>query len=210
MRRVLLVLLGAVLVLAGCGGGSGDKVRRLSSVPVPSTAVSPSSISPPASADDLGRLIITSVPENFKRQDDKSSDAGAFDIDRAAKDDGQPDAKAILEGAGFLRSFKRVWLDGGNNQVIVFVYQFSAASGAAAYRTHVEQILQKNASSPTPFPVTGVPGASGVGQSVGNAESATITATTGPFLLLVACQAAKSDGLTSLAITVARAQYARL
>jgi hypothetical protein len=209
MRRLLVVLLGCALVLAGCAQG-GTKTRTLSSLPVPSTTVSPATVVAPTSDADLEKLMITDVPEGFKKQDDKSSSAGAFDLARAAKDDGQPEAAAILQSAGFVRSYKRVWLDSGNNQVIVFVYQFHDASGAAAYRMHVTDILKQNASDPLPFTVVGIPGADGVRQSVSNADAVTVTAATGPFLLLVACQAAKSDALPSLATTVARAQYARL
>jgi hypothetical protein len=87
-----------------------------------------------------------------------------------AVDGGAPvDAKALgadgLESLGFRRGWSRTWRTGGKDRVDSFVLEFAGESGARSYAQGIGRVARLLV-KPEPFTVTGVPGSSGLADTV--------------------------------------------
>jgi hypothetical protein len=116
--RLLLGLL--LLVPAGCGSRG----------PAPAVAATPSS------AQQLERLVVSSVPSGLPRMPDASlrPPAGAksaWDVAGYAGDPGRE--QKVLAGYGYRFGWERFWGRGDGSQTSVFLDQFQRASGARRY-----------------------------------------------------------------------------
>jgi hypothetical protein len=112
-----------------------------------------------STAGSLEDLLITSVPEGFVQIDDDVADTGPSDLAKAVRDDGGPDAEAVLTDAGFVGGYQRSWqTEDASGLIIVFLYQFSDASGASSYG---DRMIETFDNDPTfeavPFDVDGIP-----------------------------------------------------
>jgi len=110
--------------------------------------VTSTSTSTPCSVDDgtaaaLEPMLTDSVPAGYELAPDAAEDTGPTDLDLAGFFVGGPDERAVLSGLGYRRGYRRLWYppDGGGNDLIVHLYEFCDAEGAAAYVRHTRERL---------------------------------------------------------------------
>ncbi|HYH49294.1 MAG TPA: hypothetical protein VEG38_07075, partial [Acidimicrobiia bacterium] len=125
-RRVGLVGLG--ILLAGgvaCGGDNGDgkPVEAAAKIVTTTTAAAPATTTSTAPAlaanfDDLSRLLLTTVPAEYKIQPNDVGDTGPSDLEKAVRDDGGDDARAVLTRNGFVRGYQRYWSKSDDEEVV--------------------------------------------------------------------------------------------
>lgn len=88
---------------------------------------------------------------------------------RPVGDGAAVDAKALgadgLTSLGFRRGWSRTWRTADKDRVDSFVLEFAAESGARSYAQGIGRIAQLLV-EPEPFTVTGVPGSSGLADTV--------------------------------------------
>ena len=122
-------------------------------------------------AGPLEALLITLLPAEYAQIDDSEADTGPSDLAKAVSDDGGADAEAVLTAAGFVNGYQRSWqTDDQSSLIIVFLYQFSKADGAASYADRTLDTFDTDAVlKAVPFKVDGIPGASG--RSLTNLEA---------------------------------------
>ena len=82
----------------------------------------------PATGLLAGRLV-TDVPPGYLRQVDSVGDTGPSDLEKAVRDDGEPDARSVLVADGFVAGYQRLWAKGDDAKIIDFVYEFRARWG---------------------------------------------------------------------------------
>ncbi len=90
----------------------------------------------PASADELGALIVTEVPSGLPRLPDDELDAarGCQDVeDVAGYADDPARERAVLEDYGYRHGWERFWGTEAGPVTGVFVDQFEHRAGAGAY-----------------------------------------------------------------------------
>jgi hypothetical protein len=216
----------AVLV-AGCGGGSSKAAVVITTTSaVGPTSASPTttlgvttvpvvaSTSPVTSAavpDPLEPLLITAVPAGYVQQADSVGDTGPSDLAKAISDDGNADAQTVLTKDGFVHGYQRLWQNAGQNQIVLFLYQFSAAAGATSYAERsVSQVTSDPSVKTTSFSVPGVPTAVGLEATDSNGSGAVVVFDKGVYLVQIAVNGATPTGLAALAQQVAADQYKRL
>ena len=114
----------AVVALGGC---TSSVAGRATAAPVTAT---------PDAVDDLGALIVTSVPSGLPRLADSDLEppAGAKTVDDVATYADDPDReRGVLEDYGYLHGWERFWGTEGGPVTSVFVDQFEHRAGAGAY-----------------------------------------------------------------------------
>lgn len=91
----------------------------------------------------LEPLLTDNLPAGYERAPDAAEDTGPTGLRLAAFFVGGPDEKAVLSGLGYRRGYQRLWYppDGGGNDLIVHLYEFCDAKGAAAYLRHTRERL---------------------------------------------------------------------
>ena len=90
----------------------------------------------PASAEELGELVVTAVPSGLPRLPDDELDppAGPKDVhDVAAYADDPAREREVLEDYGYRFGWERFWGEGPTSMTGVFVDQFETRAGAGAY-----------------------------------------------------------------------------
>jgi hypothetical protein len=133
VRSRLVPLVGAALVLltgtgctsAGDRGGDG----------APGAARTPAGPARPASAADLERLLLTTVPSGMPRVPDAElrPAAGRKTVDDLASYAPDPARqRTVLEDYGYRWGWERFWRS-GTSLTSVFLDQFGKADGAASY-----------------------------------------------------------------------------
>ena len=130
---VLLAVLSFLPAAAACA-------RSVEGAAIPGRGVRP-----PASADELGALIVPEVPSGLPRlsDEDLSPPAGAKRVeDVAGYADDPARERAVLEGYGYRQGWERFWGSDGGPLTGVFVDQFDVRAGAAAY---VEDLARNEA-----------------------------------------------------------------
>jgi hypothetical protein len=133
------LLLGLLLLLGPAGCGSADRPPGASpaSSAVSSSSAAASSAAAPASAQQLERLVVTSVPSGLPRMPDAQlrPPAGAKSAADVAAYAGDPAReRQVLAGYGYRFGWERFW-GRGNAQTSVFLDQFRGAAGARRYAT---------------------------------------------------------------------------
>jgi hypothetical protein len=121
---VLPVVLTCLLPVGGCG-------RPVDGVPTAARGTPP-----PASADDLGALIVTELPSGLPRLTDQDlmPPAGAKRLEDVAGYSTDPAReRAVLEDYGYLHGWERFWGHEGGPVTGVLVDQFDTRAGAGAY-----------------------------------------------------------------------------
>ncbi|MGY1803562.1 hypothetical protein ACI78T_09795 [Blastococcus sp. SYSU D00922] len=121
---VLLALLPCLLPLTGCTRAVDGTPTAGDSGPVP------------ASAEELGELVVTSVASGLPRlpDDELEPPAGRKEAaDVAAYADDPAREREVLEDYGYRFGWERFWGEGPAAMTGVFVDQFEARAGAGAY-----------------------------------------------------------------------------
>jgi hypothetical protein len=121
---VLIAVLPSLFSLLGC-------TRAVNGVAMPGQGVDR-----PASAEELGKLVVTDVPSGMAQTPDDELDppAGPKGVEDIAGYSDDPDhERAVLERYGYLFGWERFWGDGSWPMTSVFVDQFETWAGAASY-----------------------------------------------------------------------------
>jgi len=219
-RRVGLVGLG--ILLAGgvaCGGDNGDgkPVEAAAKIVTTTTAAAPATTTSTAPAlaanfDDLSRLLLTTVPAEYKIQPNDVGDTGPSDLEKAVRDDGGDDARAVLTRNGFVRGYQRYWSKSDDEEVVAFLYQFRDNAGAADYgkRTTADLAEPQDGVTVSPFELPGIAGATGVtGHSEGFSTSIAVF-TKGPYLVQLVATGTTPAGQVEMVKSLAADQFGRL
>ena len=187
-RSIPLVL--AAFAIAACGGLS-------------STASPPSQTPTPTSfASVLAALLITTVPAGFVQQSDSVGDTGPSDLAKAARDDGKPDAAAVLTSDGFEAGYQRLWEDSAHTNLIVYLYVFSNPSGTANYEQRSAALLNSQQSGlvTQPFTISGVTGATGVSGTAKGVPVVGVVVQKDNYLVQIAMQGPNATVATTTAV----------
>lgn len=191
--------------MGGCGGSSNNAARTTTVQPVASSTTDAAAS---ASGTQLAALLIMNPPPDFVVQPDSVGDTGPSDLAKAASDDGKPDATTALTADGFVAGYQRLWATQDNRRLIVFLYQFRDAAGAAAYR---KRTIDNDASDPTnraaPSPVSSIPGAVAL-ISASQPSVVVVLFAKGSYLVQIVGDA--PTGARALAEEMAKQQYGRL
>src|SRR5207253_2023084 len=119
-------------------------------------------VAPSSATNALESRLISAVPAGFKQEADNVGDTGPSNLEKAAADDGETDAKDVLTRDGFVAGYQRLWTSGAgqDNQIVDFLYQFKTAGGASDYLQR--QVASAKSDGDTKeFTVDGIPGAVG-------------------------------------------------
>jgi len=158
--------------------------------------------------------LITRVPAGFVRQPDSAGDTGPSDLAKAIRDDGAPDAASALRSAGFVRGYQRLWEGPQQAQIIVFVYEFGLATGAARSFARDKRMLKTEAPvGARAFTVAGLPptdSAATQGTSPSGGSAAVVLFRTGVYDVQVVCNGPSLSGLRARVVAIALDQLRRL
>ena len=142
LPAVLLVVGGLLALTAGCRPQASQPAASPASGAGPSSASSPagpmahSAPATPTSAEALEALVVTRVPSGLPRMPDAAltPPAGKKTLDDVAGyASDQSEERRVLRDYGFRYGWERFWGTGTVPVTSVFVEQFSAPSGAAAF-----------------------------------------------------------------------------
>jgi len=141
-RRGWALLVLAAFAAAACGGGSDSGAAQSTSTTEPRTTTTRATA---CEADDrdpreLEPVMVAEVG-GFRRSPDEVGDTGPSDLAKAIRDDGQPDAEAVLEGTGFRRGYQRLWANDADEELVLFLYEFCKADGAEQYAGRAAETL---------------------------------------------------------------------
>jgi hypothetical protein len=91
----------------------------------------------------LEPLVTDRVPAGYELAPDAAEDTGPTDLGLAAFLVGGPEERAVLSALRYRRGYERLWYppDGGGNDLIVHLYEFCDALGAAGYLRHTRERL---------------------------------------------------------------------
>jgi hypothetical protein len=166
-----------------------------------------------ASDDELEALLITDPPTGYVQQDDSVGDTGPSDLKKAVHDDGGDDAKKALIAEGFVRGYQRLWQTAsGDDQVVVFIYQYATVAGAKAGYTRGAGLVA-GSGGVKPFTPAGLPAGASTGVS-GTQQGVTIAiadVAVGVYLVQVDVNGSADETTTqAMASAVAVDQLGRL
>ena len=178
-----------------------DAVRRLESG-VGSGTASPAT-------DALEARLLSDVPTGYEQQADNVGDTGPSDLEKAIRDDTEPDARKVLTDDRFVAGYQRLWAKAvGEGTIIDFVYEFETPEGATHYMARMVSGLTGGDAEVTPFEVTGVPAAKGLRTTDADDPAAVVILTRGRYLAQVVVGG--PDAGSSLPVELARQQFGRL
>jgi hypothetical protein len=199
------------ILLAACGSDAKSTDTTMADVAIETTVPSDTA----STSSDLEGLLVTSLPAGFTQLDDSDVDTGPSDFAKAVSDDGGTDAEEVLTSTGFVSGFQRAWeSEDGSTRIVVFLYEFSKAEGAATYRDRVVEPFETDATlTAVPFDVNGIPDA--IGRSLTNLVSegdlaAAVVFSSGVHLVQVAVLGPTDEANQTLAQQVALDQFSRL
>ena len=149
------------------------------------------------------------VPSGFILQSDNVGDTGPSDLAKAVRDDGSADARQVLVHAGFVRGFQRLWVkSGGNDENILFLYEFAAPSGANEYLQYSRR--SQAGAKVQPFAVASIPAAYGLKAADKTGSTAAILFARGRYVAQAVANGQARSDQTGVVATLAGAQYTRL
>lgn len=158
--------------------------------------------------DALVPRLLAELPAGYEQQPDNVGDTGPSDLEKAVRDDGQPDARQVLEDDGFVAGYQRLWTKDEEGTIVDFVYRFSRPEGATHYRDRTLESFEDEANV-TELAVPGVPDAKGIRVVEDDEHTAVVFVTRGGFLgqvVVIGPEAATDD----VPVALARQQYDRL
>jgi hypothetical protein len=202
----------AMLPLAACSGGGGEKSTAEGQVETTATTTKEPSVKVAKNFGDLAKALDISVPDGYMLQPDQVGDTGPSDIDKASRDDGGNDAHGVLTRTRFVRGYQRMWGRSETDDFVIYLYQFADHAGAVEYTSR----LTADATAPTPgvtrgtFTVSEINGAVGVNASDPTSANSSVTFVKGPYSVQIVVNGATPTGLQPLATALAEEQYSRL
>ncbi|MGH9282768.1 MAG: hypothetical protein ACRD0S_07505, partial [Acidimicrobiales bacterium] len=159
-----------------------------------------------AATDALVPRLLSDLPDGYEQQPDIVGDTGPSDLEKAIRDDTEPDARKVLTDDRFVAGYQRLWAKGNDAQVIVFVYEFEQAAGATHYLERIQASITEDTT--TAFEVPDVPGAVGVRSTNAENPAAVVLMTRGPFMAQVVVSG--PDSGSSVPLDLARQQHDKL
>lgn len=159
------------------------------------------------------RLVVERVPPGFLLMPDDVRDTGPSDLAKAIRDQGgSPEDRDFLVDAGFSLGYQRFWLHEDDSELLVFLYEFASAEGAAAQLRQIETAIRNAAqrSRITAFRTTGIPDGVGLEASDSTEPAVAVLFTRGGFWSMVRLQGRDLETVRSQALSVAREQYSLL
>ena len=199
--RLRAALLVAVLL---AGGGAGYwKISHKASAPT---------TAPARPAHDLvADLLVKTVPAGYVPQADTTGANGPVGQGKAVERDGRADAAAFFGQAGFLHGYQRSWTTPDQRDLVVVIYHFRTAEGAAAYAARsIATATATGKPPPAAFAVAGVPAATGLTATVATNQLASVTFSRGRYAVSVSSRGPAATSQAATATQVATAQFALL
>ncbi|HEX3540994.1 MAG TPA: hypothetical protein VHT75_11195 [Acidimicrobiales bacterium] len=199
--QLRVALLIAVL-LAG-GGAAYWKISQKASSPPAGTAR--------PGRDLVAELLVKAVPAGYAPQPDTTGANGAVDLAHAVAADRGSDAAAFLGQAGFLHGYQRSWTGPDHQKLVVVIYHFRTAAGAASFAARsVATATATVKPAPAPFAVSGVPAAAGLTGTIGADHVSSVTFGRGRYAVSVSSSGPVATGQAATVTQVAAAQFALL
>jgi hypothetical protein len=212
MTTVRRLLAAALLLTAfGCSGDDNKTAETTTTAEATTTTASIGECQAgDADPAELEALMVSDVA-GFEQQTDDVGDTGPSDLAKAISDDGEDDAEQVLTDLGFRRGYQRLWSNEADEEIVVFLYEFCDAAGAAAYGTRGSGLLTASGLAVTPFETGGV----GTGVTIDNESLAlafVVASADAQLVEAIAFAASGSDlaVIQQRAIDAATAQLARL
>ncbi len=153
----------ALFAIVGCTGDE-SAARRLAPTSTSVTGAATSSTTPtPCDVDDgtgaqLEPQVTDDVPAGYEPAPDEAEDTGRTDLDMAASFVGDPAEQGVLSVLQFRRGYQRLFYGpDGSGDLIVHVYEFCDAQGAAGYLPHTRERLLSPLWGSVEVDVVGVP-----------------------------------------------------
>lgn len=208
--------MGAALAWAVGGCGGADKAMSPTTSSVTSTSSIATTTSLAADTSDpagLEPLLVDDVPAGFAVQADGVGDTGPSDLEKAVRDQGgTPEDRDFLVRNGFLRGYQRLWLDGADDHLIVFVYEFSGVAGAKAQAdTVAEQLSSGDGEAPgLPFDPVGIADGLGFRSPDPSNPGAVVAFGKGRYAVQIVRVGGQDTAIQAEVTQVARAQFDRL
>ena len=206
------------IIAAACSGGgksstSTPTTSTTASGSAPTTAANASTTTVPV-ANDVSKLILSTVPSGFTQQADDIADTGPTNAEKAALDDVSDKGPALLRSAGFQHGYQRTWIgsDGSDTNTIL-LYQFATPAGAQQWVNHWLDELRQPVKGVTisNFDVPlGTMHGFGVRGDYADSSSGVAVFAQGPYAVQAAVHTASSNDPTPAAILLATAQNDRL
>jgi len=145
VRRAALTAFVGLVTMAACAAATSTALHPT----VTSTTLETSARTPTRCEVDDGTaaalepLVTDKVPAGYERAPDAAEDTGPTNLGLAAFLVGGPNEQAVLSALGYRRGYQRLWYppDGGGNDLIVHLYEFCDAQGAAGYVRHTRERL---------------------------------------------------------------------
>jgi hypothetical protein len=220
--RRAVVVAGLAVVLASTAACSGDttsdQTEAAAKIVTTTTTTAPpattSSTAPPVAAnfDDLSRMLLTGVPAGYKVQPNDVGDTGPSDLEKAIRDDGGDDARAVLTANGFVRGYQRYWSKSDEDEIVAFLYQFKDNAGAAEYgkRTKADLADLQDGVAVSPFDLPGIEGATGLTAHSDGFSTSMALFSKGPYLVQLVVTGTTPAGQAEMVKGLAADQFARL
>jgi hypothetical protein len=190
-----------VVTLAACGGNGGPSSASPSTTRagLRSTTTAAPGANPSCEQADpaaLEPLVAVDVPAGFVQQTDDVGDTGPSDLDKAVRDDGDPNARAELIDVGFRRGYQRLWVNDQHDELIVFLYEYCDGAGAKKYRDGNLDAFEGEGLSR--FDTSTFADAVGFSGADNEASAAIVSAVSGRYGVQVVVNGAPDDALTGL------------
>jgi hypothetical protein len=160
----------------------------------------------------LEALLVDAVPAGFVVQSDDVGDTGPSDLEKAVHDQGgTPEDRDFLVRNGFRRGYQRLWQNGEDDQLIVFLYEFSGAPGAKAQAdTVAEQLSSGDGEAPgLPFD-PGIAGALGFRSPDPSNPGAVVAFGKSRYAVQIVRLGGEAATIQTEVTQIARAQFDRL
>jgi hypothetical protein len=167
-------------------------------------------------------LILGDVGPGFVLQPDEIADTGPTNIDKAANDETNPQARKVLQATRFVDGYQRQWKNidtsGNTNNDFIFLYQFETPSGAEFYAQQWRQTLVNTPHPGVPlssFSPPEIPGAMGLSSSTTSGSTGIVIFSKGNFAVQTIVNSVNlnrgdSPDQTGAATALALLQYNRL
>jgi hypothetical protein len=160
-RSRALIGVVALLVLASCTADGSTLPEPAGTSTVGATPPAPTTgcALDDGTAAGLEPLLTDKVPAGYEVAPDGAEDTGPTDLRRAAFFVGGPDEGRVLSALRFRGGFQRLWYgpDRGDRDLIVHLYEFCDAQGAAGYLRHTRDRLVSPSWHSVEIAVAGLP-----------------------------------------------------
>ena len=199
----LLVL----LTLGACAEEDPPKMATPSTT-APTEFVEPVPTTSPVNPD-IQAFLIADVPPGYRLAAEGLGDAGPIDLEKAIREDGDPDAREALTEAGFDTGYQRVWVNDQEDEIVDYLYRFRDDDGAQRYSARLSEGSTAEDGF-TEFPVEGIPGAKGFAGELETGSSAIVLFSKGVYAVQVVVNGREPGGQQGLVSRLAADQYLRL